>query len=136
MVRVNEMILSKFLRKEDLDDELVVTIKTVRREDMPGDAGEQRWVLFFRELPRGLVLNTTTIRVLEKAYGQDSEDWSGKKVTLYVDPNVSFKGQIVGGLRLRPFKRPPPSATSAPPATQTPLAPAAATAEFDDEIPM
>ena len=83
---------------------IIVTIKTVALEDMPGDGHEKRYALYFRELPKGLVLNATTIRVLAKAFGEDSDDWTGKKVTLYVDPNVSFKGQVVGGLRLRPMK--------------------------------
>ncbi len=110
MPKVSEMIQSKFLRKDDVDDDVIVTIKDVSLEDMPGDSGEQRWVLAFRELPKGLVLNTTSIRVLEKAFGQDSDDWRGQKVSLYVDPNVSFKGQVVGGLRLRPLKAKAPKA--------------------------
>src|SRR5581483_8362074 len=105
--KVSEMIVSKFLRKDDVDDEIIVTIKSVKLEDMPGEDGEQRWVLYFRELGKGLVLNTTTIRVLEKTYGQHSDDWTGKRVVLYVDPNVSFKGQVVGGLRIRPSKPKP-----------------------------
>ena len=40
MPRVTEMIVSKYLRKEDVDDELVVTCKTVKLEDMPGDGAE------------------------------------------------------------------------------------------------
>jgi hypothetical protein len=104
MPKVSEMIVSKFLRKEDIDDDLIVTCKNVALEDMPGEAGEQRWVLMFRELPKGLVLNATTIRVLAKAYGDDTESWKGQKVSLYVDPNVSFRGQVVGGLRLRPLR--------------------------------
>lgn len=110
MPKVSEMIQSKFLRKDDVDDDVIVTIKDVSLEDMPGDSGDQRWVLAFRELPKGLVLNTTSIRVLEKAFGQDSDDWRGQKVSLYVDPNVSFKGQVVGGLRLRPLKAKAPKA--------------------------
>lgn len=104
MPKVSEMIQSKFLRKEDLDDDLLVTIKQVTLEDMPGDNHEQRWCVYFKELPKGLVLNVTTIRVLEAAYGQHSDDWLGNKVTLYVDPSVSFKGKVVGGLRVRPHK--------------------------------
>jgi hypothetical protein len=138
MPKVSEMIVSKFLRKEDVDEELVATIKTVKLEDMPGDGDEQRWVLFFRELPKGLVLNTTTIRVLEKAYGGDSDHWTGKKAALYVDPNVSFKGQVVGGLRLRPLKPPKSSAAVLVGDGGSVQAgvPAAATAfELDDKIP-
>lgn len=82
MPKVSEMIQSKFLRKEDIEDDLVVTCRDVKLENVPGEVGEQRWVLFFRELPKGLVLNATTIRVLEKAFGHDSDDWRGRKVTL------------------------------------------------------
>jgi hypothetical protein len=112
MTKASDMIPSKYLRKEDVDDELIVTIKTAKQEEMPGDAKEQRWILYFKELPKGMVLNTINIRVLEKAFGGDSieTDWPGKKVTLYVDPTVNFKGQMVGGLRLRPLKPPKPPA--------------------------
>lgn len=120
-MKVSEMITSKFLRKEDVDDDIVVTIKNLKLEDMPGDSGDQRYVVYFRELPKGLCLNTTMIRVLEKAYGGDSDDWLGKRVTLYVDPSVSFKGQVVGGLRVRPQK-----VSKAPEPVE----------EFDDNIPL
>jgi hypothetical protein len=119
------MIESKFLRKEDLEDDVVITMKAVCLEDMPGDDGRKRWCLYFKELPKGLVLNTTSIRVLAKAFGEDSDQWIGKKVTLYVDPNVSFKGQVVGGLRLRPLKQ-----------AKLPLAAVAGAEEpFNDDIP-
>jgi hypothetical protein len=124
MPKVSEMIVSKFLKKEDIEDDVVVTCKRVALEDMPGDAGERRWVLYFKELSKGLVLNTTSIRVAEKTFGPDSDDWIGQKVTLYVDPNVQFKGQIVGGLRIRPIKTKPPKAVLA-----------AQAEKFDDEIP-
>jgi hypothetical protein len=116
MPNVSEMIRSKFLRKEDIEDDVVVTMKNVTLETMPGDDGEQRWVLSFREIPKGLVLNTTLIRMLEKTHGRHSDDWVGKKIILFVDPSVTFKGQVMGGLRLRPMKQP----KAAPAAAVTP----------------
>lgn len=101
MPKVSDMIVSKFLRKEDFDEDRVMTIKGVKLEDMPGDDGQQKWVLYFREDAKGMALNVTSIRVLEKAFGDDSDMWMGKRVMLYVDPNVSFGGRVVGGLRLR-----------------------------------
>ena len=95
MPKVSEMIQSKFLRKEDLDDDVLVTIKRIALEDMPGDDGERRWVAYFKELPKGLVLNVTTIRTLESALGGDTDDWIGARVTLFVDPGVQFKGKVV-----------------------------------------
>jgi hypothetical protein len=131
-MKVSELIQSKFLRKEDVEDELPVTIKSLKIEDMPGSNGEQRCVLYFKEQNKGLVLNNTTIRVLESAFGNESDDWNGKKAVLYVDPNVTYMGKVTGGLRLRPVKKPPlvESARAAPAARadETEF-------EFDDQIP-
>lgn len=124
MPKVSEMIQSKFLRKEDFDEDRVMTIKGVKLEDMPGDQGDQKWVLYFREEAKGMALNITTIRVLEQAFGDDSDKWIGNRVKVYVDPNVSFGGKVVGGLRLRPPKAGPKEPT--PPPTDS---------EFDDDIP-
>jgi hypothetical protein len=133
MPKVSEMIVSKFLKKEDFEDgDQVLTIKGVKLEDMPGDDGQQKWVLYFRELQKGMALNSTTIRVLEKGYGSDSDMWIGKKILMYVDPNVSFRGQVVGGLRLRTQKAPPATAATTQPATASQQAGAA---EFSDDIP-
>jgi hypothetical protein len=128
--KVSEMIVSKFLRKEDFDEDRVLTIKGVKLEDMPGDAGDQKWVLYFREEPKGMALNITTIRVLEQAYGGDSDQWIGNKVKVYVDPNVSFGGKIVGGLRLRTPKVMTKQAPAPPPQVNTDT-----DHEFDDDIP-
>jgi hypothetical protein len=123
--KVSEMIVSKFLRKEDFDEDRVMTIRTVKLEDMPGDSGDQKWVLYFKEEAKGMALNVTTIRVLEQAFGDDSDHWVGKRVMVYVDPNVSFGGKIVGGLRLRAPKKQQQEKAPVP----------AGGGEFDDDIP-
>lgn len=125
MPRVSEMIQSKFLRKEDFEEDQVCTIRTVKLEEMQSNSAETRWVLYFQEHPKGMVLNTTTIRVLEAAFGDDSEMWVGKRVKVYVDPTVSFQGRIVGGLRLMPPKNQKPA----------PKAPTKPEEGFDDDVP-
>lgn len=115
MPKVSEMIVSKFLRKEDFDEDRVLTIRGVKLEDMPGDDGSQKWVLYFREEAKGMALNVTTIRVLEQAFGDDSDQWVSNRVMVYVDPNVSFGGKIVGGLRLRTPKKQSVKAPTPPP---------------------
>jgi len=127
-MKVSQMVESKYLRKEDIEEDKVVTIKGVRQDNLAKDGmpDEMRWVIGFQEFAKPMVLNITSIRVLEAAFGDETDDWKGKKVTLYVDPNVSFQGRVVGGLRLRPMK----------PKTQaqkTALAPP--DEEFKDEIP-
>lgn len=124
MPKTSEMIQSKFLRKEDFEEDQLCTIRGVRLEDV-GNTGEQRWVIYFKEHQKGMVLNVTSIRVLEAAFGDDSDDWKQKTVTVYVDPNVSFQGRVVGGLRLKPPAKAKQAAKAAP----------AAENEFDDGIP-
>jgi F0F1-type ATP synthase alpha subunit len=127
-MKVKDMIESKYLRKEDYEEDTVHTIKGVKLEDLGKDERkEERWILYFREASKGMVLNVTTIRVLEAAYGDDTDLWLGKKITIYVDPNVSFQGRVVGGLRLRPMK---PEKTARPGADQS-----AVTPDMDDDIP-
>jgi hypothetical protein len=126
MPKVSEMITSKFLRKEDFDEDQVCTIKGVRLEDLgQADKPESRWVIYFKERDKGMVLNVTTIRVLESAFGDDTDHWIGNRVMVYVDPNVSFQGRVVGGLRLRPPKAGP----------KAPPAPKPVDNEFADEVP-
>lgn len=133
MPKVSEMIVSKFLKKEDFEEDRVLTIRGVKLEDMPGEQAQQKWVLYFREEPKGLAMSVTTIRVLEQAFGSDSDMWIGNKVMVYVDPSVSFGGKIVGGLRLRtPKGKAAPKPAPPPPKTESadPFA-----EEFDDDIP-
>lgn len=106
MPRIGEMIESKFLKKEDVGGErgVLVTISGVQQANvaMPGADPEMKWTLSFQELDKPMVLNSTNIHMCAKACGSDNtDDWNGKKVVLYEDPNVSFGGKLVGGIRLR-----------------------------------
>jgi hypothetical protein len=115
MPKVSEMIVSKFLRKEDFDEDQICTIKGVSQENVGrDDSDEMRWALWFKERPKAMILNVTSIRVLETAYGPDTDMWVGNKVMVYVDPNVSFGGKVVGGLRLRTPKKQAVKAPIAP----------------------
>ena len=122
-MKVSELIVSKYLAKTDFDEDQVATIKKVQMEELGrDDQKEEKAILYFREYPKGMVLNNTSLKVLAQAYGDDVDGWTGKQVTIYVDPNVSFGGKVVGGLRLRPMKSKP-----AKPA-------AAAAKDFDDDL--
>ena len=104
MANVNQMIESKYLKQSDLDGETEVTIVkvgqlNVAREDQEP---EMKWAIRFQELKKPMVLNSTNIQLLAKACeSEESEDWVGKKVTIYADPNVSYGGKLVGGLRVK-----------------------------------
>lgn len=42
----------------------------------------------------------TMRRVLIFAWGENGNDWCGKSMTLYRDPDVKFGGELVGGIRI------------------------------------
>lgn len=103
------MIDSKYLKQSDVEEETEVTVVkvgklNVAREDQEP---EMKWAIRFQEFKKPMVLNSTNIQLLAKACGSDdSDDWAGKKVTVYSDPNVSFGGKLVGGLRIKvPIKK-------------------------------
>ena len=103
MPKIGEMIESKFLKKEDVDPPVLVTIDRVAQNNvaMQGVDPEMKWCLYFLELDKPMVLNSTNIKRLARACGDDTDEWTGKQVMLYVDPDVEFAGNVVGGLRVR-----------------------------------
>jgi len=138
--KTSEMIPSKYLRKEDIDGDKLVTIKTIEKVNVAREdsAPEYRWAMMFQEFAKPLILNSTNIQICEAVFGSDdSDNWLGKKVVLYVDPTIQLKGKIVGGLRLRA-----PRARAAAPAAAAQVNEAKgpppghpAAADFDDDIP-
>ncbi len=116
---------SKFLKKEDVGRGALVTIAGCVQHNvaMEGAAPEMKWTLNFHELDKPLVLNSTNIQLCEKICGSDDTDrWVGKRIVLYTDPNVSFGGKLVGGIRVRAPKPtappPPPPVASGPALTE------------------
>jgi hypothetical protein len=101
MPRIHEMVESKFLKKEEAGDGILVTVKGVEKRDVGTESEpEQKWCLVLEEC-KPLVLNSTNLALMEKALGSDdSDDWVGKKVVLFNDENVSFGGKLTGGVRV------------------------------------
>jgi hypothetical protein len=124
-MKATAMIPSKFIKQGDVDPPKLVTIKALRQANVAMDdqPEEMKWTVLFKELEKPMVLNSTNIQLLTKALGTDETDeWVGKQVVLYNDPNVSFGGKITGGVRIRAPKK----ASAAQPAA----------ADFDDDVPL
>jgi hypothetical protein len=123
MVTMADAFPSKWLKGTDIGDtQPTWTISAYTQEEMPG--GEKKWVLFFEEEQKGLVLNRTNADVCAKQWGDDFDDWIGQKIGLFTMP-VQFNGKVTDSIRLRvaPRKRPP-----VPPKKTT-------AEEIDDELP-
>lgn len=110
MAKVSEMVQSKYLKTSDVPDPVIVTIVGVKQVNMAKDdeAPELKWAIKFQEFEQPMVLNSTNIHVAEKVLGSgETDDWRGQEIILYTDPNVSFGGQVVGGLRFRGKEKEP-----------------------------
>lgn len=104
MAKVGDMIESKYLKQSDVDEEVLVTVEKVGKGNIAkeGDEPEYKWMVRFKEFKKPMILNSTNIKRLAKACeSEDTDDWVGKQVTLYVDPDVEFAGNVVGGLRIK-----------------------------------
>jgi hypothetical protein len=109
MAKIGEMIESKYLKQSDVHEDTVVTIEKVGKANVApkGEEAEFKWLVRFKEFSKPMVLNSTNIKRLAKACNSDdTDDWVGKEAVLFVDPDVEFAGNVVGGLRIRAAKMP------------------------------
>lgn len=107
-MKIGDMIESKYLKQSDVDEEITVTVNALKKVNVARDDEdpEYRWTVKFAELPKPMVLNVTNLKRMAKALGDDTDDWLGKQIILYVDPDIEFGGNVVGGLRLKGLPRP------------------------------
>ena len=99
-MKLNDMYPSQsdFLKAEDLKGKPVkLIIASIRMEDL-GD--KTKPVMSFEGTNRELVLNKTNGQSIAAMYGEDSDDWMGKQITLY-PTKVDFSGRQVDAIRVQ-----------------------------------
>lgn len=105
-MKASAMLESKYLKQEDIEGEIAVTVQSLKKVNVAreDEDPEYKWTVKFHELEKPMVLNSTNVKRLAKALGDDTDDWTGNAVTLYVDPDIEYGGKVVGGLRIRALK--------------------------------
>ena len=62
-------------------------------------------IAYFEEPIKPMVLNATNSKIM-KSFAKDKssfvEDWNNKLIELYIDYGVKMRGEIVGGVKIRP----------------------------------
>ncbi len=115
--------------------DVTLTIDKVTGGQLVGTGGKKakKPLCFFREGrdPKPLALNSTNCKTIAAMYGNEVEQWVGKRITIY--PTVTnFGGETVECIRVRPQKpaaarnnRQAPAASEAPnnPPLSEPLPP-------------
>ena len=133
-MHISELKESKFLRKEDCGPGILVTVHSVSQQNVAkeGAPEEMKWVIHFNETDKPMVLNSTNGQIIAQITGsEDSDDWTGAELVLYHDPNVSFGGKLVGGVRVRAPRKKAVPVTGKKPVAKT-AEPEAEPAEEDD----
>jgi hypothetical protein len=95
---------AKYLKKEDIPSPVNTSILWIKEEEVttPGKGTETRLVLYFDGLKKGLVLNQANADALAEITGtDDTEEWADTPVQLWVDPDVTYGGKKIGGIRIR-----------------------------------
>ena len=113
-MKIGDMIDSKYLKQSDIDDETVVTFMALKKVNVARDDEDEdfRWTVKFQEFAKPMVLNVTNLKRTAKALGDDTDEWIGNSMILYVDPDIEFGGNIVGGLRLKAMRKTVPARKS------------------------
>ena len=104
----DELYPSKWLKATDLDGATLATIDHCEVEPVgQGAKAERKLVLYFRGALKPLICNKTNfgavVRILNR---DDSDDWGGGRIELFVLPNVTFSdGGIYSVVRIRAPRR-------------------------------
>lgn len=83
--------------------DVIVTIAKVVAGELTGQGGRKskKPVLFFEGKERGLALNATNSKAIAALYGNYTEKWIGKRITLY-PTTTQMGGETVECIRVRP----------------------------------
>lgn len=117
-MKMKELYPSKYLKADDVEEQggdVLVTIKGIRLEEMQDDEGakEDKPVLYFNNIQKGMVLNKTNAGRISAVYGDESDGWRGKSITLYTEEVTAF-GKTTNAIRVRVAKPKPTTAVEAP----------------------
>ncbi len=99
---------NKFVQQSDVDPPILVTIDAVKEEDVSmADKPEKiKYVIYFKEDVKPWAPGYETLQIVHQINGSgDTDDWPGTVLVLYREPNITYGGKLVGGIRCRPAKQ-------------------------------
>lgn len=124
MPSIDALAPGRYLKKAQLERPRLATIKTIRTENVAPENRQPslKPVVYFQEFEEGVPAGAQTRESLKEALGtQEVTEMIGRKVVIYVNPDIMYGGQRVGGIRFRAPK-PRPEAQGIP-ASSAPAAP-------------
>ncbi len=119
------LVESKYLSHFELrGNDVTVAIKSVRLSEVVGSGGKKskKALLTFEGKEKGMVAGVTCLSAIAGIYGDDYDQWIGKRITLY-PTTTEASGKVVGTIRVRPTAPAPPRSSGSgqkPPAAPPP----------------
>jgi hypothetical protein len=101
-MKISQLFPSKYVKAADLNGKTVtLTIaKLVVEELGHGTERERKPVLYFQKATKGLVLNRTNAMTIAGLYGDESDEWTGKRISIYPTRIRAF-GAMQDTIRVR-----------------------------------
>jgi hypothetical protein len=102
-MKLSEVFPSRWLKSEDIEGETLVVIKELVFDKMRNEDGkdEEKPVLLFKGVDKGLVLNKTNAERISEQHGDETDNWTGKKITLTTESVTAF-GKTQWAIRVKP----------------------------------
>ena len=104
-MKLNDAFPSAYLKSEDFaegeEKELTIARLTIEEMTARDQTKEQKPVLHFKDFDKSIVVNATNWKRIVTVTGQeDSDNWTGKKVTLYTEIVDAF-GEMKPAIRVK-----------------------------------
>ena len=100
-MKISELYPRRFARGSDLKGPATVTIKEISQEELhPNGKPVKKFVLWFTETPRGVILTRPLALQLAEILGDDTASWRDQKITLYGEP-MNVAGRQCVAIRAR-----------------------------------
>ena len=110
-MKLTQMFPKRYATGEDLQGRAItLTIASISCEKMHPQANApevEKWVVYFEEAKKGVVLNRTlAYQIAEFLGSEETDDWIGKRITLFPQP-MTVAGKKVTAIRARAVKGAP-----------------------------
>jgi hypothetical protein len=89
--------------KNVVSEELTDTDLTIKNAEVKklgqGEEARNKIVLSFDETEKQLALNSTNSKIISEEFGDDTDEWTGNKISLMV-VKKNFAGKLVDGIQV------------------------------------
>ncbi len=101
-MNIDSMYPSKYFKAADLQEgPIELLISSVEARDVGGDGKPEdtKPVISFNGQAQSFVLNVTNKETIKAAYGPETTNWTGKRISLYAT-TTPFSGRMVDCVRV------------------------------------